>query len=180
MNASLVASGPAHPAPALLLGAVFAVEALFFAAICGMIVSRRPRLVGLARLILGATFAVYGVVKLTGTQLHHVHSSARLDQLSSSELFWYFFGYSRPYVVALGVAELAAAILLVLPQTRRLGTLAWIAFGAHITMLDFAYDVGPVRFWVLGLTLCCVTLVASDCAPYRRALANLFDRKEPA
>jgi uncharacterized membrane protein YphA (DoxX/SURF4 family) len=166
--------------PPVLLAAVFVVEGLFFLGICALVASRRPRLVALARLILGAVFALYGVVKLTGTQLHHVRSIARLDEISSSQLFWYFFGYSRPYVVLVGLAELAGALLLVLPWTRRLGTLAWLAFGVHITVLDFAYDVGPVRFWVLGLTACCVALVVTDRDAYRRALASLLGAKEPA
>src|SRR5437870_5361153 len=54
-----------------------------------------------ARWALALVMIVYGVVKLTATQLHHRETldCAHVMAFGSARLFWYFFGYSRFYVV---------------------------------------------------------------------------------
>lgn len=163
----------------LLRTTTSAAMAAVVVAVAAMIVSRRPKLVASARYILGTIFGLYGVIKLTGTQLNRWEGTTRLGDLRSDELFWYFFGYSRPFVVILGAAEILAAVVLVLSRTRRLGTLLWIALGTHITTLDLCFGVGGVSYFIMGLTLCCMGLVAVDVGPYLRALHALTSPETP-
>ena len=131
------------------------------------------RVFAVMRVVVGAILVLYAVVKFAGVQLHRVDIHSDIATLSSDELFWYFFGYSRVYAFFLAGAELVAGILLVVPVTARFGALAVLAVMVNVTILDFAFDVGPVRFWALGLTVCCVSFVVVDIDRYRDAIGRL-------
>src|SRR3954469_18434143 len=94
-----------------------------------------------ARWTLALMMILYGVVKLTGTQLHHRETldSAQVMALGSAQLFWYFFGYSRFYVVFAGSGEIACGLLLPSHVTRRLGVLLTLVTLANIGVMDFAF-----------------------------------------
>ena len=126
------------------------------------------------RLALALLMIVYGVVKLTGTQLHHRETldGAQVMALGSARLFWYFFGYSRFYVVFAGAVEIACGLLLAGQVTRRLGVLLTLVTLTNIVVMDFAFDIEP-KYWASSLLLASVALVLQELPVYRTAAAAL-------
>jgi hypothetical protein len=127
-----------------------------------------------ARWALALLMILYGVVKLTGTQLHHHETldCAHVMALRSAKLFWYFFGYSRFYVVFAGAVEIACGLLLARRVTSRLGVLLTLATLANIVAMDFAFDIGP-KYWALSLLLASVALLLQELPAYWTAATAL-------
>jgi len=127
-----------------------------------------------ARWALALLMILYGVVKLTGTQLHHRETldCAHVTALGSAHLFWYFFGYSRFYVVFAGAVEIACGLLLARRVTSRLGVLLTLVTLANIVVMDFAFDIGP-KYWALSFLLTTVALLLQDLPAYWTAAAAL-------
>jgi hypothetical protein len=123
---------------------------------------------------LALVMILYGVVKLTGTQLHHHETldGAQVMALGSAQLFWYFFGYSRSYVVFAGAVEIACGLLLASRMTRRLGVLLTLVTLANIVVMDFAFDIEP-KYWALSLLLASVALLLQELPAYWTAAAGL-------
>jgi uncharacterized membrane protein YphA (DoxX/SURF4 family) len=132
------------------------------------------RAFAVARWALALLMIVYGVVKLTGTQLHHreMLDGAHVMALGSARLFWYFFGYSRFYVVFAGAVEIACGLLLAIHVTRRLGVLLTLVTLTNIVVMDFAFDIEP-KYWALSLLLTSVALLLQELPAYRTAAAAL-------
>ena len=131
-----------------------------------------------ARWALALLMILYGVVKLTGTQLHHRETldCAHVMALGSAHLFWYFFGYSRSYVVFAGVVEITCGLLLARRVTRRLGVLLTLVTLANIVVMDFAFDIAP-KYWALSLLLASGALLLQDLPAYWAAAAALTRRE---
>ena len=127
-----------------------------------------------ARWTLALLMIVYGVVKLTGTQLHHHETleCAQVMTLGSARLFWYFFGYSRFYVVFAGTVEIACGLLLASHVTRRLGVLLTLVTLANIVVMDFAFDIEP-KYWALSLLLTNIALLLQELPVYWTAATAL-------
>ena len=127
-----------------------------------------------ARWALALVMILYGVVKLTGTQLHHRETldCAHVMGLGSAQLFWYFFGYSRFYVAFAGAVEIACGLLLASRVTRRLGVLLTLVTLANIVVMDFAFDIAP-KYWALSLLLASVGLLLQELPAYWKAAATL-------
>lgn len=129
-----------------------------------------------ARWFVGVIFIFYGVLKYFRWHWYYIDKgfSGEINAIPSDQLFWYCFGYSHFYVYLLGTAEIASGILLCHPRTYRIGALGCFFLGLNITILDFAYNVGPVRYWVLTLTLISAAIMASELASYRKAMGELM------
>lgn len=89
---------------------------------------------------------VYGGVKVLGRQFHvrQYMLDMPAGDLEGGQLVWLMHGYSRVYEAALGLAECAAALVLLWPRTRTLGALACIAILANITLLNVEYGIGAL------------------------------------
>jgi len=126
------------------------------------------------RWALALIMIVYGVVKLTGTQLHHRETldCAQIMALGSARLFWYFFGYSRFYVVFAGAVEIACGLLLASHVMRRLGVLLTLVTLTNIVVMDFAFDIEP-KYWALSLLLSSVAVLLHELPAYWTAAATL-------
>lgn len=135
--------------------------------------TRLKKPLSIARVIVGLIFGLYGLVKVLPIQLEH-HYQGDIQSMPPDRLFWYFFSYSRVYAICLGLAELTFAILLIWPRTARLGALGMLAMMANITLMDFLFDIGPVKWWALGLSLFCMAFIVYELDRYRAALATLL------
>lgn len=124
----------------------------------------------LVRLFLAVTFLVYGSVKLSGGQFHYGDFVLDSRTTDGPTLVWTFFGYSPVYGKLIGLAEVGAGLLLLLPRTRFLGALVLFPITANITVMDFCFDFPAVKYFSLLLTCLCGLLLAAD---YRRLLALL-------
>src|SRR3954471_12953561 len=121
-----------------------------------------------ARWALALLMIVYGVLKLTGTQLYHHETldGAHFMAFGSARLFWYFFGYSRVYVVFAGAVEIACGLLLARRVTRRLGVLLTLVTLTNIVVLDFAFDIAGAKYWALSFLLTSVALLLQELPAY--------------
>jgi hypothetical protein len=71
---------------------------------------------------------------------------------------WLFIGYSTPYQVFSGVAEVLVAILLVWRRTSLLGALLAVGVFSNVVMLNLTYDI-PVKIFSLNLLVASLFLV---------------------
>ena len=68
--------------------------------------------------------------------------------------------------------ELLAGSLL-LTRAYRIGALISLAMMANITVIDFVYDIGPVKWWALGLCVASSLIIISEIEVYQRAFRCL-------
>jgi hypothetical protein len=90
-------------------------------------------------------------------------------------ILWTFMGYSRPYAIFCGLAEVAGGLLLFWQRTTTLGALIVAAGMANVAMLNFSYDV-PVKLFSTHLFLIAVFLLLPDLG----RLARVFVLNLPA
>ncbi len=116
----------------------------------------------LVRLFLAITFLCYGLLKVLGGQF--LYGGFLLDSRSvdGPTMVWAFYGYSPVYGRLIGVAELLAGALLLVPRTRTLGALLLLPIAANITVLDFCFDFPAVKYFALTLTLFDLVLLAAE------------------
>jgi hypothetical protein len=133
------------------------------------------------RVSLATAMIVYGGMKAINSQF----PSPSLASLSRTfgesppmRLLWTFMGFSQPYTIFSGIAELAGGLLLAFRRTALLGALVSIGVMTNVVMLNFCYDV-PVKLLSSHLLLAGVFLLLPDLS----RLASLFvlnRRVEPA
>lgn len=127
-----------------------------------------PRLSEGMRVYLRYTLATimlgYGFAKVFPTQFPFPGPGRlmeRIGDLSPMGLLWTFMGYSAPYSIFGGAAEVAGAVLLFFRRTTTLGALVLICVLSNVVMLNLAYDV-PVKQFSMQLLLVAGVLAAPD------------------
>ncbi|MFI1913544.1 DoxX family protein [Nocardia sp. NPDC020380] len=126
-----------------------------------------PRLYAWFRLLLRATliagFLLYGMIKILPSQM-----SFNLERLvepfgdmSPMAVLWAQSGLSQPYEMALGAAEVTAALLLILPFTAGLGAVLTFIVAMQVFLLNLTFDV-PVKLFSGQLFLYAAILAAPD------------------
>ncbi|MFJ4650739.1 DoxX family protein [Nocardia sp. NPDC088792] len=141
-----------------------------------------PRLYAWFRLLLRATliagFLLYGMIKLLPSQM-----SFNLERLvepfgdmSPMAVLWAQSGLSEPYEMALGAAEVTAALLLILPFTAGLGSVLTFIVAMQVFLLNLTFDV-PVKLFSGQLFLYAAILAAPDIL---RIVRTLLGRAVPA
>lgn len=128
---------------------------------------------GFSRIALGLILFLYGLTKFFRLQDFNIRPDTLITETPSDELFWFFFGYFDLYLNYLGVVECGLALLLWVSRAYRLGLLGSVALFANIALMDFVYDIGPVKNWVTLLTLWSALLVGLEWKVYRAALTRL-------
>ena len=98
-----------------------------------------------------------------------------LGEFSPMGLLWNFMGYSTPYIIFSGLAEVTGATLLLFRRTATLGAMTSAAVLLNIVTLNFCYDV-PVKLYSVHLELMSLFLLLPD-AP---ALWRFFVLHQPA
>jgi hypothetical protein len=129
------------------------------------------------RYALSFTLFGYGFAKVFPTQFIFPTLGRLVEPLgefSPMGLLWNFMGYSTPYIIFSGLAEVTGATLLLFRRTATLGAMASAAVLLNIVMLNFCYDV-PVKLYSLNLLLMAIFLMAPD-LPH---LANLLVLNRP-
>lgn len=91
---------------------------------------------------------IYGFFKLV-----QFRGAAAIDtpvsQTTGLELMWAFYGYSKPYIIILGVLEILGGTLIFFKKTRVIGCLFTSAILINIILQDYFYDVPALRVAVL-------------------------------
>ena len=130
---------------------------------------RERKLYDATRILLCYFLAVvlwqYGFTKLLPCGFFPCPEGATLMQpfgsMTSDNLMWFFFGYSFPYSVLIGIAEMSGGIFVLFRRTRALGALILVGVLANVALLNIFYNVG-VRLFSANLTFMALFLFAPE------------------
>jgi hypothetical protein len=114
----------------------------------------------------------YGIVKLLCLQMPAPSLSqlaTPLGDFGAMRLCWMYMGYSSPYQVFSGMAEIVTGLLLLNRRTVTLGLLAGLGVFINVMTMNLSYDI-PVKGFSMELTFCCLFLLIWD---YQRLFAFL-------
>ncbi len=130
------------------------------------------------RFALAAQMFYYGMAKVIPIQFMPPALTTLVQPIgtmSLSTLLWVFVGSSPLYQLFTGVAEVAAAILLVIPRTTPLGALIAMMDMIQVFSLNMGYDFGlkQISFHYIVMALFLL-------APDWRRLLNVFVLGKPA
>lgn len=126
------------------------------------------------RFALATTMLSYGFVKIVPLQMPAPGLSRLLEQygdLSPMGVLWASIGASRSYEMITGAAEVAGGLLVLIPQTTKIGAILCLVDTADVFALNMTYDV-PVKLFSFHLVLMSLVLIARDA----RQLVNVFLR----
>jgi hypothetical protein len=116
------------------------------------------------RFYLAQMMVVYGAVKVIKLQFPYPRPDTLLHTFGESSpmhLLWTFMGASEGYNWFTGAGEMLGGLLLCFRRTTLLGALVSFGVMAHVTALNFCYDV-PVKIFSSHLLLMSLFLMAPD------------------
>ncbi|MFH8795986.1 DoxX family protein [Streptomyces sp. NPDC017941] len=130
------------------------------------------------RFCLAGQMFSYGAAKAVPLQFQLPPSKLvqPLGDLSPMSLLWAQTGFSKPYQILLGCAEITGGLLLIVPRTAALGALLSAVEMTQVVILNMTFDV-PVKAHSLNLLLLSLLLLAPETA--RLAGALVTDRALP-
>ncbi|MGE0549390.1 MAG: hypothetical protein AB7O24_05405 [Kofleriaceae bacterium] len=121
---------------------------------------------------LGLVFVLYAVAKFAGTQFIQFELDAPMSDVSPVTLVWYFFGYSRPYALAIAVTELAVGLLVMVPRTARIGYPLYLAVASNVAMIDWCFGLPrPATLLATSLVVGAAVLIVRERSAYLALLA---------
>lgn len=100
-------------------------------------------------------------VQMLPVQLYTTQLLVPLGDKSPAGLLWAFMGYSIPYQMFSGAAEVLAGLLLLSRRTVTLGAFVSIAVLLNVVFLNFSYDVA-VKLFSMNLLFAATFLVLPD------------------
>jgi uncharacterized membrane protein YphA (DoxX/SURF4 family) len=132
------------------------------------------------RFALAGQMFYYGMAKVIPSQFPPPSLVTLVEptgNLSINALLWTSIGASVAYEIFTGIAEVAAGLFLLVPQTTPLGALIALADMILVLILNLTYDIG-LKQMSFHLVLLALWLLAPD---FRRiADVLVFDRPTPA
>lgn len=131
---------------------------------------------GLRYTVAGIAFT-YGILKVFAMQMYFPNLSQLATPLGDflpMRFSWLFIGYSAPYQVFSGIAEVLVALLLIWRNSALLGSLLSVGVFANVFMLNMSYDI-PVKIYSFHLLLASVYLVWQE----RERLMVFFLKNTP-
>ena len=116
------------------------------------------------RYVLATAMLGYGMSKIFKSQFPLPSALRLMESYGDSSpmaLLWTFMGFSTPYTMFVGAAEVLGGILLFFRRTTTLGALIVLAVMTNVVMLNFCYDV-PVKLYSVHLWLMAAFLLLPD------------------
>jgi hypothetical protein len=107
---------------------------------------------------------LYGIIKVFCLQMPAPSLSqlaTPLGDFGAMRLCWMYMGYSSPYEVFSGMAEVITGLLLLYRRTVTLGLLAGIAVFINVMTMNLSYDI-PVKGYSMELAFACLFLLVWD------------------
>jgi uncharacterized membrane protein YphA (DoxX/SURF4 family) len=127
------------------------------------------------RYYLALQLLVYGIGKVFNTQFYLPEPNTiytPLADIPRDLLYWTTMSLSRPYTIAMGIAELLAALLLWFRRTTLAGAVLSVGILINVVLINLGYDISVKLHSGLLVLLACLLLL-----PYRRRLWQLFTRQ---
>jgi hypothetical protein len=111
-----------------------------------------------AYIVVFAMFA-YGIGKMVQFN-GAVPVNKTVSELTGQQLMWAFYGYSKPFVIVLGIMEIMGGFLMLIRRTRILGCFLITTILVNVILQDIFYgvNVGALRAAVIYQTLIFVIL----------------------
>jgi hypothetical protein len=106
----------------------------------------------------------YGILKLFSLQMPTPSLSqlaTPLGDFGPMRMAWMYMGYSKPFEVFAGMAEIVAGLLLLYRRTVTLGLLMALGVFINVMTMNLSYDI-PVKGYSMELTFCCMVLLVWD------------------
>ncbi|MBH8567980.1 hypothetical protein KB206_03745 [Microvirga sp. STS02] len=131
----------------------------------------------LVRYFVALSALSYGILKLFALQMIFPPLSALatpLGDLLPMRFSWYFIGYSQPYQVFSGAAEVLAGALLLWRRTSTLGAVVAASVFLNVMMMNLCYDI-PVKLFSMHLFALSLFLLVGDA----ERLLNFFVFNRP-
>ncbi|MFN3760902.1 MAG: hypothetical protein ACK4SF_16945 [Algoriphagus aquaeductus] len=131
----------------------------------------------LVRFTLAGVSFSYGILKVFAMQMHFPNMSQMATPLGDylpMRFSWMFIGYSAPYQIFSGLAEVAVGLLLFWRKTALLGALLAVGVFANVVMLNYSYDI-PVKIYSSNLLIASIFLVWQE----RNRLISFFIQNSP-
>ena len=102
---------------------------------------------------------VYGIGKIIQFD-GAIAINKKVSELSGMQLMWAFYGYSKPFVIVLGIMEITGGFLMLVRRTRILGCFFITTILVNVILQDIFYgvNVGALRAAVIYQTLIFVIL----------------------
>jgi hypothetical protein len=91
---------------------------------------------------MGIQFLIYGMVKLVFGQFGVPGPDIASLRGEGFVLAWTFFGYSRVYEIFIGIGEVLAGLLIMIPRTFTLGAVIYFPIALNIMMVNYCYQIG--------------------------------------
>lgn len=121
----------------------------------------------------------YGIIKLFALQMWFPSLSqlaTPLGEYLPMRFSWMFIGYSTPYQVFSGAAEVLVGLLLFNRKTATAGALVGLAVYTNVMAMNLCYDI-PVKLFSTHLVVMCLFLVAQE---HKRIIAFFLLNREAA
>lgn len=83
---------------------------------------------------------IYGLGKVIQFE-DAVDINKTVAEMTGMELMWAFYGYSKSFVITLGIMEVTGAILILIKKTRLIGSLFTTAILLNVIMQDIFFGV---------------------------------------
>ncbi|MDN4594999.1 hypothetical protein [Polycladomyces subterraneus] len=91
---------------------------------------------------MGIQLLLYGLVKLAFGQFGIPAADIASSHGEGFVLAWKFFGYSRVYEIFIGIGEVLAGLLIMIPRTFTLGAVIYFPIALNIMMVNYCYRIG--------------------------------------
>ncbi len=126
----------------------------------------------LIRYYLALQLLLYGIGKVCNNQFYLPEPNTIYTPLANVPrdlLYWTTMSLSRPYTIAMGVAEILAAVLLLFRRTHLGGALLATGILTHVFLINLGYDIS-VKLHSGLLLLFAISLLV----PHRQRLWQVF------
>ena len=102
---------------------------------------------------------VYGIGKMVQFD-GALETNKSVSEMTGQQLMWAFYGYSKPFVIVLGIMEITGGFLMLVRRTRILGCFFITTILVNVIIQDIFYgvNVGALRAAVIYQTLIFVIL----------------------
>ena len=104
---------------------------------------------GIIRYWLALSISSYGFAKILKTQFQtpDFFLDTPLSSLSGMSLTWYYYGYSYPMAVIIGLLQIGGSILLLYRKTTLLGVLILFPVMVNIVLINLFYKIAVGAFF---------------------------------
>ncbi len=109
-------------------------------------------------IVVFAMFA-YGIGKIIQFD-GALETNKSVSEMTGQQLMWAFYGYSKPFVIVLGILEITGGFLMLIRRTRILGCFLITTILVNVILQDIFYgvNVGALRAAIIYQTLIFVIL----------------------